>query len=720
MSDTNRCSARALLRASLFCSASLLALSLAASAQQQQQQQQPAPQQSEEVVKIESTLMQAGVTVLDKQGHFVDGLKPDQFELLVDGKPQPISFFEQVAAGSPEERKKLALAGDARARAASRPGDEPQARGRAVIFYLDDLHMSIEGVTRARKLIQHFVDKEMGEDDVAAVASASGQLGFLQQLTGNREVLRTAVSRLKPWPQAGNDGQLPIMSEYTARAIDVDNDRDLAETYIQVLVRDGMKRPMAESMVKARARMILQRANADTRNTLRSLNSMVRAVAPMPGRKLAFFLSDGFLLTRTDTDVADALRDVTDAAVRTGMVLYTLDTRGLATDHWLDAGAGSPPSDGGVSVARVEVGAMSASQEALHLIAEQTGGRAILNTNAQTAALSRTVNETSAYYLIAWRPNAGEQHAGKFRKLEVSVKGRPDLVVLVQRGFVEGAPAPTLRRAGGQAKQAKPGEELNVALAAAVPVRDVPANLELGYTVADNGEPIVTALVSVPVDSLGADAAGKAAVEVVGYVVNLEGKIGSRFAERLSMTVAQTATGPDGRGYVLYRHQIKVTPGLYQVRAAALDVNSGRAGSAAEWIEVPDLKSRKFMLGSLTVGERPADTSQPYNAENFVAQRSAERRFKRDTPLRFMTYIYNAQGAPPDLEAQIQVLRGNAPVLTFDKLKVDPGADVAHGIAYGAEIPLDALAPGRYVLQLTVTNRAAQANASGRTLFIVE
>ena len=200
--------------------------------------------------------------------------------------------------------------------------------------------MPAESITRARRLIQHFVDKEMGEDDVAAVASASGQLGFLQQLTGNRDVLRTAVSRLKPWPQSGGDGQLPIMSEYTARAIDVDNDRDVFETYVQ--------------------------------------------------------------------------------------------------------------------------------------------------------------------------------------------------------------------------------------------------------------------------------------------------------------------------------------------------------------------------------------------AQNFVAQRSAERRFKRDTPLRFMTYIYNAQGAPPALEARIQVLRAGSPVLTYDKLKVDPGADFTRGIAYGAEIPLDALAPGRYVLQLTVTNRGAQADASGRTLFTVE
>src|ERR1051325_928650 len=244
--------------------------------------------------------------------------------------------------------------------------------------------------------------------------------------------------------------------------------------------------------------------------------------------------------------------------------------------------------------------------------------------------------------------------------------------------------------------------------------------MEVGYALTDKGEPVVTALVSVPVDALGMDASGKAAVEVAGYVVNLDGMIGSRFAERLNMTASQQTPGPDGRGYVLYRHQIKVTPGLYQVRAAALDVNSGRAGSAAEWVEVPDLKSGKLTLGSLTVGERPTDTSQPYNADNFLAQRSAERRFKRDTPMRFMTYIYNAQGAPPDLEARIQVLRAGSPVLTFDKLKVDPGADFIHGIAYGAEIPLDALAPGRYVLQLTVTNRAGQTNASGRTLFTVE
>ena len=685
----------------------------------------PAPQQSEDVIRVDTALMQAGVTVLDKQGRFVKGLDAEQFEVLVDGKPQAISFFEYVAASGPEERAKLAAAGDARAAAAKRTGDAVWAQGRSVIFFLDDLHMSAESMGNARKLIQYFVDKEMGDDDVAAIGSASGQLGFLQQLTGNREVLRAAVSRLRPRSQLRGDGEQPLMTEYIAKAIDVENDRGAIEPYVQVLVREGVRPKVAEDVVKARARAILQLANADTRNTLRSLAGMVRAVSSMPGRKLAFFLSDGFLLSRNDSDVSDSLRRVTDAAVRGGVVLYTLDTRGIATESWLDLSAGARPPDGGGQLARVEVGEMTASQEALHMLAEQTGGRAILNNNAQAGALSRTVNETAAYYLLAWRVPGGEQQGKKFHHLEVAVKDRPGLIVLVQRGFLEDAAGSSVKGYAGRRKAKPPTRdgELNAALASLLPVRDVPAHLALGYSLTEKGETIMTALVSVPVDVLSLDQTGKAAVEVVGYVVNLDGKIGSRFGERLNLKPKQSPK-PDAREHILYRHQIKVTPGLYQVRTAAWDANSGRAGSAAEWIEIPDLKSGRLALGSLIVGERPEETGQPYNAENFVNQRSAESRFTRDAHLRFMTYIYNAapgtQGALPELEAQVQVLRGGKPVLTYEGMKVDPGTNDPRGIAYGVELPLDTLSPGSYVLQISVTDKVARATASGRTFFIVE
>src|ERR1041384_6995429 len=68
-------------------------------------QQQPTAPQTQDVVRINTELVQTGVTVVDSHGKFVNGLKREQFELTVDGKTQAISFFEQVEAGSDRERQ---------------------------------------------------------------------------------------------------------------------------------------------------------------------------------------------------------------------------------------------------------------------------------------------------------------------------------------------------------------------------------------------------------------------------------------------------------------------------------------------------------------------------------------------------------------------------------------------------------------------------------------
>ena len=70
--------------------------------------QQPRTQQTDEVVRVNTDLVQTAITVIDKNGHFVDGLNRDQFELTIDGKPRPISFFERVTAGSSREAELLA------------------------------------------------------------------------------------------------------------------------------------------------------------------------------------------------------------------------------------------------------------------------------------------------------------------------------------------------------------------------------------------------------------------------------------------------------------------------------------------------------------------------------------------------------------------------------------------------------------------------------------
>src|SRR5919202_741047 len=76
-----------------------------------QDARKPAPQGvEEEVVRISSDLVQTDVMVFDKQGKFVEGLRPEQFELRVDGRARQIVFFERVEAGTVNEDAQLAAA----------------------------------------------------------------------------------------------------------------------------------------------------------------------------------------------------------------------------------------------------------------------------------------------------------------------------------------------------------------------------------------------------------------------------------------------------------------------------------------------------------------------------------------------------------------------------------------------------------------------------------
>src|SRR5258706_5744182 len=163
-------------------------------------QEPPPSRQGPDVIRVNTALVQTDVMVFDKQGSFVDGLKRDQFVLKIDGKPRDISFFERIVAGSRNEEAQIAVARGTSS-AGVRPGDRgplPLDRGRTVFFFIDDLHLSPGSNKQTRTMLQRFVDREMGQNDEAAIASASGQIGFLQQLTNDKRVLKAATGRLSP------------------------------------------------------------------------------------------------------------------------------------------------------------------------------------------------------------------------------------------------------------------------------------------------------------------------------------------------------------------------------------------------------------------------------------------------------------------------------------------------------------------------------------------
>ena len=153
---------------------------------------------------------------------------------------------------------------------------------------------------------------------------------------------------------------------------------------------------------------------------------------------------------------------------------------------------------------------------------------------------------------------------------------------------------------------------------------------------------------------------------------------------------------------------------------AARDERSGLVGSAMQWIVIPDLSARRLSLSSLIVGLERLPDKGPVAGH---VQWSVDRSFARGSRLRFMTFIYNAArapGAPADLAAQVQVYRDGRPVLStpFRKVAADAQTDPAR-VPFTAELSLGDLQAGRYVLQVTVEDRAAHKTASQQAAFYV-
>ena len=69
----------------------------------------------------------------------------------------------------------------------------------------------------------------------------------------------------------------------------------------------------------------------------------------------------------------------------------------------------------------------------------------------------------------------------------------------------------------------------------------------------------------------------------------------------------------------------------------------------------------------------------------------------------------------------MQILRDDQPVVTIPLRKVaTEGAQDPARLSYAAEIPLDGMLPGRYVLQVTIIDRIAKTSATQHTNFEIE
>ncbi|MBC8029877.1 MAG: VWA domain-containing protein [Pyrinomonadaceae bacterium] len=705
----------------------------------QAQNPSPTPASPDDVVRTNIELVQTDVMVFDRRGNFINALRPEQFTLKLGSQQRPISLISRVTSGSKLEASQLAAARAGSAGPLARVGESTpmSSPGRLIFFFVDDVHLSGESLVRSRKALLRFVDQQMGPDDQVAVVSTSGQVGFLQQLTDNRIVLHRAINRLGyKRNHEGYVGKTRITESMASQIQDGNNSRLFAYLMESVKIELGLgggagrgdhsndSAGQARRILTNRIRQIGAQSKADTNATLDVLRSLMQSSTALPGRKLIFLLSDGFIVDPRGSNALDVLHQLTQAAAHAGAVIYSMDTRGTFGEAGVDA-SNNDYVDMTSRHAGVSIAEALGPREPLSVLAEETGGRAIFNSNSIDDAIKQAVKETSDYYVLAWRPEGDDERSGKAR-IEVSIQGRPDLRVRLRRNYfrpqLSAAIAPGKTPAPAPAK-ITPETELLVALGSPYPHRSLPTSLSVGFMKNSGSEVNLQASMQIEREAFyvaGSVAPQKTEVDVIGAAIDDRGLIYSfkQVLTVLPQTAQEALNTP-----VMWRQQLTVQPGLYQVRIAVRERKTGRSGSAMQWIEVPPLDQTRFSMSSLFLGERRAGSLPEDKRGPESIRADVDHRFARTSVLRFQTYVYNASrvAGATDVWIHAQVLRGSRQVFALppNRIPHDVTKDPTR-LPYWTEISLEELPVGQYTLHVLATDRAANTNASQTISFSVE
>lgn len=698
----------------------------------QKKAQDPPTQEPAVVVRIDTNLVQTDVMVFDKQEKFVEGLQPDQFEVEVDGKRQSILFFDGVVAGSVNEEAQLKAVRSGRPSQAAEKSatDSSTARSRTVLFFVDDLHITPGSITRVRKTLIKFIEHNLREEDQAAITSSSGRIGFLQQLTNNKAVLRAAVERITYVPSSRRDSENPPMSEYAALEILRHNDqmgsclvtgsKGLGTLFCYFVIQTmkantipPQDEGVAAAIVQRRAQMLVAQSDVVNKLSIVSLGNLMRSITGVGGRKLMFFISEGFVPNYRGSDIIDVLHRATDGAASAGVVIYSLDARGLATDPSFDASRGGGFDPSGILPSRSS-GELAYSQEPLFTLAADTGGRAFVNSNSLNDGIDKALKETSSYYLLAWRPETEGSQSKTSPKIKIAITGRPELKVHLRRGYL-GAPSRLKEAKAELPAPTVATDEIHVSRSSSIG-EGLQTSLSVGYKYVAPGNTQLLAVVQVTDKAVAKDQQESLPdneADILGAVFDSRGKAVGSFKHRVTVQQGESKAPRENGSY---NYLLNAAPGLYQVRTFAREKKGRRIASAMDWIEIPEFKAGQLAMSSIFLGEVSAGQSP---AQVSV---SASRAFARSSGVRFTAYIYNASHSqsPPDLGVQTTILRGDRPISATPERKVTTEKLTSFSsIPYSAGFSLDQLEAGRYKLLVKVTDGVSKSTVSHQVDFVV-
>jgi VWFA-related protein len=663
-------------------------------------------------ISVTTNLVIVNVGVQDRDGKPVENLKSSDFEILEDGKPQKISVFDyQRLESQPAPAPTEATPNTPRREITpSAPGQIRYKDRRLMVLFFDFSGMPQPDQIRARNAALKFIDQQMSPSDMVSIMSFTNRLQVLEDFTADRDRLRSVLNSFRIGEASELAVEAPTGSEEegedTGAAFEAD------ETEFNIF---------------------------NTDRKLAALETAAKMLSSLPEKKALIYFSSG--VGKTGSENQSQLRSTVNAAVRANVSFYAIDARGLMAGAPAgDASQGSPRGSGIFSgqAQRQRRDKFQDQQDTLYTLAEDTGGKALLDNNDLTAGIRQAQTDVSSYYILGYySTNPAED--GRFRRLSVAIASQPRARLDYRSGYF----APKQFKDYNSSDRERHLEE---ALALGDPITDLPLALEVNYFRMGRDRYFVPVAVKLPgseIEFARAGKSGQARLDFIGQVRDSRGRIAGAVRDSIKVELKGDNAAKLQSRNLGYDTGFILPPGDYTIKFLARENESGKTGTFETKFTVPDLNatSRYLPISSVVwanqreplasaVGaaekDKKAFANHPLVQEGQKLIPSITRVYRGNQNLYVYFEVYDPGSTPeqktPSITASLAFFRGNTKAFETEPTRLrqtSPRRD--HTVPVQLQVPLHDLKPGRYTCQLNVVDELGRKFAFARApLILVE
>jgi VWFA-related protein len=656
-----------------------LAAQNAAQRQGPNQQQIPSP-----TFRTSVNAVLLDVRVVDRDGQFVRNLTKDDFSIEEDGEPQTISTFELVDIPTePPERPQF----EGKWVDADVASNE-HSEGRIYMVVLDDLRMHPLRSAVVRALAREFVEKHVTSADRVALSTTSSRKDMTLEFTSDKRRLLEAIDKLQ-----GNFGPPPYPGASHLTDPALVQLRALAHWMSTI---DGRRKTIV---------LISEGLNSGLPDLPEETGADEPAFYDGSGRPSVF---DTF--AQRSGGALD-LRDVIDAAAQANVSFYAIDPMG----HPGAPAPGVKPTpyllggiDGDISA---DVPYRTTSKQiALQILAEETGGGALIRSNDFSQAFDRIVQDSSSYYLLGY---SSTRRDGKFHHIDVRANV-PDVRVRTRSGYVAATDKAPKKMPTGWTP------ELFSAIQSPVQLSGVTMNVGASVRRGAGGKGDVEMIVESRAPGL---TTGDADLRRLGSIVDAivvadaSGDVKASHQGSLQMDLKDTREAVETYGVRLLTH-FELKAGHYEVRVGGVDEVSGSKGSVHYSLDVPDFGKGPLTMSTVTVASseesrRPTTGADKDWRRHFVDPPTATRAFAVKDELRIGGEVYTRKNDPIEVLSSIRTSSGA--ILYRHEDRFDGGSSKnGNSVSYQLSIPLITIGPCECLLTVTARDTAVMSSAAER------